>query len=222
MSGRSSIRLQWRKSFFFSFLILLAALLTIAGCGSSTTERPTYDVVTGPVTTKAKDPVSQDAVEKIVTRKLGDAGIAGQPVIRTITLTPEAGGVFADIQLNRTSSCHPGQLVGTAISMSQDVMSAIFRYPDVGRVQLTVFGTTEMPEDKDKPAARIMLTKAATANLDWFQFTNATVEKLSTEFWVEPNIYANWKQYGGAAITDEAQKAAANEASAAATTPTTP
>lgn len=229
----ASIRFPRRRTAVTSVVLMLASLLTVtilAGCGGDTTERPKYEAVTGGSMTgpaKPKDPISKEAVEKIVTRKLGDAGIAGQPVLRQLTLTPEAGGTFVDIQLNRTASCHPGQLVGTAVSMSQNVMSAVFRYPDVARVQLTLFGTTESIEDKDKAAVRILVTKDVAANLDWFQFTDANVEKLAAEFWAEPGIYANWKVYGGGAITDEAQRAAANAgvttpAPTTATTPATP
>ncbi|MHB1389765.1 MAG: hypothetical protein ACYCXF_00800 [Thermoleophilia bacterium] len=200
---------------------LFAATALIAGCGSGTSEKPTYDAIAGTATALAppKDPISKDAVVKIVTHKIGEEGIAGVPIIRQITLTPETGGTFVDIQLNRTASCHPGQLVGTAISMSQNVMSAIFRYTDVTRVQLTIFGTTDLAADKDKPVARILVTKKVASTIDWFQFDDAHVEKLATEFWVEPTIYENWKQYGGGTITNPSALKAANGAT---TTPTTP
>ncbi|MHB0866863.1 MAG: hypothetical protein ACYC6B_00305 [Thermoleophilia bacterium] len=226
MLRRSSFRPGRQKIFLACTLLSLIAVSALAlGCGSSTTERPTYDAITGGSNSIAapKDPVSQDVVEKIVSRKIGEEGNAGLPIIRQITLMPETGGTFVDIQLNRTSACHPGQLVGTAITMSQNVMSAVFRYTDVTRVQLTMFGTSESLADKDKAVARIMLTKETASTVDWFQFTDANVERLANEFWVEPTLYENWKQYGGGAITDQSQLNAANAAAAAAAaTPTTP
>lgn len=199
-----------------SLALTAAAILSVTvlpGCDDNSADnQPSYEVSTAPITTKAKDPISRDAVEKIVTHKLGDTGIAGQPVIRSITLTPEANGVFVSVELNRTASCHPGQLVATAATMAQQVMSAAFRYPDVSRVQLSLYGVTEAAKDKDTLAVRMMVTRAAATNIDWFAFNDINAEKVSTEFWVEPTIYANWKQYGGGAITDESQKAAANAA----------
>jgi len=211
---------QYRSvSIILAVFFVSALTVIVSGCGG-TAERPTYDLGSGPITTKAKDPISQSAVEQIVTHKLGEAAAAGQPVIRQVTLTPEAGGVFVSIDLNRTSSCHPGALVGTAVTMAKNVMSALFLYPDVSKAQITLYGTTVDAANANKPAVRIMITKDSAAKVDWFQFSDTTVEKYSTEFWAEADIYANWKQYGGAAITDDAQKAAAN--SGAATTPATP
>lgn len=194
----------------------LAAALFLSGCGD-TAEAPVYDIGTGSFTTKtSKGPVSQEAVDSIVKRKLGDTDLAGKPMVRSIAITPEEGGQHVEIEISRTSSCHPGQVVGTAVTAAQQIMSAVFRYDDVSSIRLGLYGTTEEPKDLDKLAVRIMVTKAGAAKIDWFQFNDQNVETLASEFWAEPEIYSNWKQYGGAAITDEAQKAAAN---APATTP---
>lgn len=193
-------------------------IFTAAGCGSSAAEGNPFDVGTGPITTKAKGPISREVVQNLITRKLGDSGIQGQPVIRDVTLTPEAGGTFVSMELNRTASCHPGALVGTSVTMSQQVMSAVFLYPDVSRVQLTLYGPTEDVKDKDKQAVRILVTRDAAAKIDWFQFNESTVASLSSEFWVEPSVMANFQQYGSAPITDPTKLQAAN-GGAAATTP---
>lgn len=191
---------------------ILTAIILFSGCGDGTSAKPAVDVGTGPATVKAKDPISREAVEKVVSRKLGDTAAAGQPMIRSLTLTPEANGQFVNIDLNRTSSCHPGALTGTTVTISQQVMAALFLYPDVSRVQVTIYGTTDASADKDKPATTVMVDKATASKIDWFQFTDANVEKLATSFWADPVVYRNWKQYGGAELTDEAQKAAANAA----------
>jgi len=93
-------------------------------------------------------------------------------------------------------------------------MAALFLYPDVSKVQVTIYGTTDDPADKDKPATTVMVDKATASKIDWFQFNDSTVETMATSFWADPVVYQNWKQYGGAELTDEAQKAAANAAAA--------
>ncbi|MFA5801128.1 MAG: hypothetical protein WC911_01490 [Thermoleophilia bacterium] len=200
------------QAFIGSFLLVaLAAVSVLAlGCSDNNDKASALNTDTGAITTKTKEPVSKQVVETLVTRKLGDAGAAGLPVIRSVTLTPEANGTFVNIELNRTESCHAGALVGTAVTMSQQVMSALFRYPDVSRVQMSLYGTTEAPADKDTQAVRVMVTKDAASKIDWFQFKDTTVSTLASEFWVEPMVYANWQQYGAAPIDDEATRAAAN------------
>lgn len=215
---RRSLSLRSLISFLAASTVAVALLgFMVSGCGSSSAENNPFDAGTGPVTTKTKGPISENVIENLVTRKLGDAGIQGQPVIRSVTLTPEAGGTFVDMELNRTSSCHPGALVGTAVTMAQQVMSAVFLYPDVSRAQLTLYGTTEDAKDKDKQAVRILVTREAAAKIDWFQFSESTVASLSTEFWVEPGVLANFQQYGSAPITDPAKLQAANSGTATTT-----
>jgi len=193
-------------------LAILASASTLVplGCSDGNDKTNALDSGANTITTRTKDPVSKEAVEALVIRKLGESSAAGEPVIRSITLTPEADGVFVNLELNRTASCHAGALVGTAVSMSQQIMSALFRYPDVSRIQLSLYGTTESAADKDKVAVRVMVTKQAASKIDWFQFKDTTVTTLATEFWVEPSVYANWQQYGAAPIADEATRAAAN------------
>jgi hypothetical protein len=225
------------KSFPSRYLLLrplaLVFLLTAAtfvlaagavGCSDSSDDKTSsFDIGTGPITNRAKDPISKELVENLVTRKLGDAGAQGQPVIRSITLTPEAGGMYLAIDLNRTASCHAGALVGTSVTMAQQVMSALFRYPDVSRVQMTLYGPTEEFQDKDKQAVRIMVTKESAAKIDWFQFKETTVASLASEYWIEPSVNQSYLQYGSAPITDPALLQEANGGGAAtATTPATP
>jgi hypothetical protein len=197
----------------------VALALVAASCSESSDRTNSFDIGTGPITTLTKDPISKGTVESLVTRKLGDAGAQGQPVIRSVTLTPESDGTFLAIELNRTASCHPGALVGTAVTMSQQIMSAIFRYPDVARMQLTLYGPTENAADKDKQAVRIMITKEAAAKIDWFQFNEKTVAGLATEFWVEPTVLTNYQQYGSAPITDQSKLQEANNGATTKTTP---
>ena len=211
-----------------SFVLIISALavallagLAATGCGSSVPASADDQVNTGPLTITSKGPVNKEGIQATLDRQLGDAGIAGQPVTRSITLTPEAGGVFVDIQLNRTASCHPGQLVGTVVDITKHVMSSTFRYSDVSRVQISLYGPTELVQDKDKLAARVMVTKEQSTKIDWAAFTDQNAAQLSSEYWIEPSIYENWKKYGSAAITDPAQRAAANAGTpGAATTPT--
>ena len=216
----SSLNNRRRSTSLRSFIPLILAsavaalsllALIASGCGGSgSAQTGSLDAGTGPATTKNKGPITQDLVQNLIKRKLGDAGVQGQPVIRTVTLTPESGGVTVNMELNRTASCHPGALVGTAVTMAQQVMSAEFLYPDVQKAQLILYGPSEDPKDKDKPAVRIVVTKDAAAKIDWFQFNEQTVAGLVSDYWVEPSVYANYQQYGSAPITDQEKLQAAN------------
>jgi len=213
LSGFNFKRHLSTRAFIGTFLLAAIAIISALaafGCSDGNDKTNAFDIGTGAITTKTKEPISKEAVEALVTRKLGNAGVAGQPVIRAVTLTPEAGGVYVNLELNRTESCHAGALVGTAVTISQQVMSLVFRYPDVSRMQLSLYGTTEEAADKDKLGVRVMVTRETASNIDWFQFKDTTVSTLATEFWVEPSIYANWQQYGADPIADEATRAAAN------------
>lgn len=203
--------------------VAAALAIGVGGCSDNSSESTnSFDIGTGPITNRAKDPISRDAVEKLVTRKLGDAGVQGQPVIRSVVLTPEANGTSLTIDLNRTASCHSGALVGSAVTMAQQVMSALFRYPDVSQIQLTLYGPTEAAQDRDKQAVRIVVTKDAAAKIDWFQFKETTVASLATEYWIEPAVKENYLLYGSAVITDPALLQQANSGAASTTTPATP
>ena len=201
----------------FLFLILIPAILLLAaaalssGCGGETAEAPTYDTGTGSLTTRtSRGPISKEAVEKIVVHKLGDTDLAGKPMVRNLVVTPEGNGKHVELEISRTASCHPGQVVGIAVTAAQQIMSVVFRYDDVSSIRLSLYGPTDEPKDIDKLAVRISMTKASAEKIDWFQFNDSTVESVANEFWAEPAIYANWKQYGGGAITDASQRAAAN------------
>ncbi|MHB8792937.1 MAG: hypothetical protein ACYC6O_06320 [Thermoleophilia bacterium] len=195
-----------------SAAVAVALVLMASSCSDEKESSNSFDIGTGPITATNKGPISKDVVEKLVARKLGDAGVAGQPVIRSITLTPGATGTDLAIDLNRTASCHSGALVGTAVTMAQQLMSAIFRYPDVSKISLTLYGPTEDLKDKDLPAVKIVVTKDAAAKIDWFQFSELTVGTLATEYWLEPCVEQSYKLYGGATITDPALLEQANAA----------
>jgi hypothetical protein len=196
-------------------LIMVPAIVALGGCsGDSGSAESTANTSTGSehVTLKAKDPVTKEAVTKMVTRKVGSVDYAGDPIIRKITLSPEGGGTFVDIAVGRPPSCHPGQVVGYITEMSRGFMSSLFLYPDVVKVQVTLYGTTEDHSTKNDMAARDLMTKADADKIDdWFKFDENTIGQMSTEYWVEPTIYANWQQYGSAAITDPALLQQANQ-----------
>ncbi len=194
---------------------LLLALLAWTGCSgnSQTADTPASTLTGSKVTLKAKDPVTKEAVTKMVTRKVGSVDYAGDPIIRDIKLTPDGQqGTFVDINVGRPPSCHPGQVVGYITEMSRGFMSSLFLYPDVTKVQVTLYGTTEDAASKDVMAARALMVKADADKIsDWFKFDENTIGSLCTEYWVEPDIYANWQKYGSTAITDPALLEQANQ-----------
>jgi hypothetical protein len=194
---------------------MVAAAALVAGCGDKAAESPSYDIGTGSFTTKtSKGPVNEEAVNNIISRKLGETDLAGKPMVKGLVITPEGDGKHVDIGISRTASCHPGQVIGIAVGAAQQIMSAVFRYDDVSSIGLTLYGTTEEAADSDKEAVKISVSKASAAKIDWFQFTDATVETMADSFWADADLYSNWKAYGGEEITDEQQRASANSAAA--------
>ncbi len=203
-----------RTAIITASAFLLLALLVWTGCSgnSETADTPASTLTGSKVTLKAKDPVTEEAVTKMVTRKVGSVDYAGDPIIRNIKLTPDGQGTFVDINVGRPPSCHPGQVVGYITEMSRGFMSSLFLYPDVTKVQVTLYGTTEDAASKDVMAARALMVKADADKIsDWFKFDENTIGSLCTEYWVEPDIYANWQKYGSTAITDPALLEQANQ-----------
>lgn len=212
-----------QKLLFLSIVLPIitaaAVVFLTSGCSSSAEIPPPEQVDTSSPTTRAKGPITQEAVERMITRKMGNVGVNNQPLIRKVSLIPEADGIFVDIHVNRPPSCHLGIIVTYTVDMSKQFMSALFLYPDVAKVQLNLYGTTDEVADKDKLAARVVVNRASAEKIDWFNFNAQTAPQLATEYWIEPTIYGNWQQYGGEAITDPALRAAAN---AGVTTKTAP
>ena len=213
-SERKRRRASYRVVLVTISLLLLLIVPMWAGCSDDSTDDSAAATSTtaDKLTLKEKDPVTEEAVTRMVTRKVGEEDYTGDPIIRYITITAEDGGKFVDIGVGRPPSCHPGQVVGYITEMSQGFMSSLFLYPDVTRVRVTLFGTTDDDNDKDIMAAYAVMTKAdADAIDDWFAFTENSIGEMATEYWVEPVIFANWQKYGSTTITDPALLEQANQ-----------
>lgn len=211
------VRLSGSKKLLLlgSALMLLIMSVLAFGCSDNSTDEGQQQTAAQgdeQVVLKEKQPVTEDAVANMVTRKVGTIDYSGAPIIHYINVTPEADGKFVDIGVGRPPSCHPGQVVGYITEMSRGFMSSLFLYPDVARVQVTLFGTTEEAATKDETAARALMTKADAAKVtDWFAFTENTISEMATDYWVEPQIYENWQKFGSSTITDPSLLEEANQ-----------
>lgn len=159
-----------------------------------------------------KGTVNQEDVENMILRKVGTVDYAGDPIIRQVALTEDPGGTVVTIGVGRPPSCHPGQVVGYITEMSRGFMSSLFLYEDVSKVEVSLYGTTEDVADSDVLAASAVMTREDADKIDdWFAFDENTISQMATEYWVEPQIYANWQQFGSAAISDPALLEEANQ-----------
>ncbi len=171
------------------------AILLAAGCGgSSGASTASQAEITAALTTKL-GPVTKEAVQEVVDRRLGRTGFPGEPLTRNIVLTPEAGGTFVDISLNRLPcsdvglilNCAADQLPGDAAEAAQRVMSVLFNeYSGISRVRISLYGTTL--QDQNRLAVKIMITKADAAKIDWASLSEKNAPKLASYWWTDPSV----------------------------------
>lgn len=186
--------------------VLLAALmLWTGGCAGGSAKSDSLQIGAGLVKADTSGPITSEAVERLIALKIGETGANGQPVIRSLTLQSESGGTEVDLELNRPFSCHPGALVGTAVTVARLVMSSVYQHPGVANVKIVFYGTGDENDDQDKPAIRIAVSKTAAEAIDWVELSEDNIETLASEYWVEPTVLQNYHEYGSAPITDPAQ-----------------
>lgn len=170
-----------------AFILSLAATLT--GCGSPETDtsfKPTA------VTTIEAKPLTEELVQKTAARNIGDAGL-----VRYATLTQEGDGKVIRIGLTRPTLCHDGALVGTVAGFAQKTLSALFKYEEVARVEVSMYGTTTGSPPNDELALEVKVDRAASDRIDWHVFDDTTMPLLATSYYVDPRIQANWVIEGG-------------------------
>lgn len=214
--GRKNSRVFRRTAAVGLLLVLSLVLLVPAGCsdngeGGDANGAAQSDTQNSNIEID-KGTVNQEDVENMIYRKVGTIDYANDPIIRQVALTEEPGGTAVTIGVGRPPSCHPGQVVGYITEMSRGFMSSLFLYDEVSRVEVSLYGTTEDVADSNVLAAKAVMTREDADKIDdWFAFDENTISEMATEYWVEPEIYANWQQYGSAAITDPALLEQANQ-----------
>ncbi len=177
-------------------LFVLLLTVVIAGCGGSTSGASTESQaqITAALTTKL-GPVTKRAVQDVIDRQLGRTSFPGDPLTRKVVLTPEAGGTFVDIYLNRLPcsdvglvlQCKAEQLPGDAVLAAQKVASVLFHeYSGISRVQISLYGTTL--QEKNLLAAKIMITKADAARIDWYSLNEKNAPQVVSYWWTDPSV----------------------------------
>jgi len=205
LSVTSSIKTTARAVTLLTPAVLLAVFtLWSGGCSSGSAKSDPLQLGAGLVKTDTSGPVTSDAVERLIALKVGDKGADGEPVIRSLTVKTESGGTDVHLELNRPVSCHPGALVGTAVTVARLVMSSVYQHPDAGNVSIVFYGAGEGSDSQDTPAVRIAMTRASATAIDWVKLDEDNIGALATEYWVEPSVLQNYHDYGSAPIDDPA------------------
>lgn len=173
-----------------SMAFLLAFSAVLAGCGSTSTTN-TFTAPPAKTTIEQK-PLTEELVMDTAAKRIGDEGL-----VRYATITQEGDGKVIKIGLTRPAMCHDGALVGTVAGFAQKTISAFFKYEEVTRVEVAMFGTTSDTPPNDELALEIIVDRAANDRIDWFAFDDTTMPQLATSYFVDPRIQENWVIEGG-------------------------
>lgn len=180
-----AIAVMTAMAFLFAFTALMA------GCGPS--ESTTGTSTTPPAkTTIEQKPLTEELVRETAAKRIGD-----ESLIRYATITPEGDGKVISIGLSRPTLCHDGALVGTVANFAQKTISALFKYDDVIRIEVAMYGTTIDYPPNDELALKVVVDRATNDSIDWFAFDDTTMPQLATSYFVDPRIQANWVVEGG-------------------------
>lgn len=162
-----------------------------AGCG---TEEKAADTSTEPSTveTISQKPLTPELLYEMAVRRIGDANL-----VRTATVTGEGSNKIVAFEVIRPSVCHDGAVVGTVATFSQKTMSSLFKYPEVARVDVTLYGTTEDASSNNEIAVKVTVDRSAAAKIDWFALSDVNLASQATSFYIDPRVQANWQVEGG-------------------------
>lgn len=196
-----------RQSSSRTISALILALLTIlgtliflaAGCG--TEEQAADDSAgTGTTETVSQKTLTPELLQEMAARRIGDARL-----VRTAVMTGEGDNKVVLFEVIRPEVCHDGAVVGTVATFSQKTMSALFKYPEVSRVDVILYGTTEDPSSNNEVAVKITVDRNNAEKIDWFALNDTNLASLVTSFFIDPRVQANWQVEGGGS-TPNSQK----------------
>lgn len=171
--------------------IFLALFLMMTGCGSEeqTTNANTEAVTAQTVTQK---PLTPELLYDMAVKRIGEARL-----VKTASISGEGNNKIVTFEVFRPEVCHDGAVVGTIATFSQKTMSALFKYPEVSRVDVTLFGSTSDPSSNNEVALKITVDRNSAQKIDWFGFSEANLTALVTTYYLDPRIEANWQLEGG-------------------------
>lgn len=200
MSELSRITNESRERTVHAILLpaLLGALILILflalGCGkdnSSPTTATAPGDASATITGVERKPLTDEFLKDLAALRIGGANL-----VRAATITTQDADKAIDIKVSRPPTCHDGALVGISAVFVQKMMAQLYKYPEVAKVEIIVFGTSQ-DAPNDEVALRVMVDRASAQKIDWFQFNDRTMPALATEYYVFPAIQENYNLEGG-------------------------
>ncbi|MDO8736855.1 MAG: hypothetical protein Q7K29_07200 [Thermoleophilia bacterium] len=172
-----------------SSLVLL--ILVMSGCG---TEEKTADTGTEPFVaeTTSQKPLNQQFLYEMAVKRIGDPNL-----VRTASISGEGSDKVVTFEVVRPAVCHDGAVVGTVSTFSQKTMSSLFKYPEVSRVDVVLYGTTQDASSNNEVAVKVTVDRNSAQKIDWFALSDTNLADLVTTFYIDPRIQANWQVDGG-------------------------
>lgn len=176
-----------------TFFLAASAAIAYTGCGGEedddggeTLEQSTRSVAS------SEKVATDEYTRQLAARRIGDPAL-----VRTAMVTNDGGGKFVKVEVNRPYTCHDGAVVGEVALFTQQVMGILFQDPAVKQIDITMFGSTLAPEDKDKVAMTVMVTRETADTIDWFTFDHTNMLKLVSSFYLDPIIEQSYINEGG-------------------------
>jgi hypothetical protein len=171
--------------------LIMSSLLLVSGCESEE-KTADSDKETFTADTTTQKPLTPDYLYEMAVRRIGDANL-----VRTASVSGEGNDKVVTFDVIRPAVCHDGAVVGTVSTFSQKTMSALFKYPDISRVDVTLYGTTQDASSNSEVAVKITVDRDSARNIDWFALNDTNLASLVTSFYMDPRIQANWQVDGG-------------------------
>lgn len=171
---------KFNTMIFVIFLSLASLLFTLllAGCGNR------GDAGGGSSQATALDPLplTDDSLRQIVTSSLIDKNN-----LRNADLTGEGAERTVNIGINRPVDLENGMVEANMALVTQKVMPALFEFPEISRVTITMYGV-EQGIRSDGVAVRASVDRASVKDIDWSTLGPVTLSWSIPDYYVNPAI----------------------------------
>lgn len=172
-------------SIFISLTFLVAGCTDDENAAGSSTEAISTE-------TTSQKPLTPELLYDMAVRRIGDVSL-----VRSATVSGEGNNKVVTFEVLRPAVCHDGAVVGTVATFSQKTMSSLFKYPEVARVDVILYGTSQDPSSNNEVAVKVTVDRNSAQKIDWFAINDTNVASLVTTFYIDPRIQANWQVEGG-------------------------
>lgn len=176
-------------SLLFALSAILAATV-LTGCGGSSAVDSSA-VAEKTATSPSQKPLTEEYLREQAARRMGQINL-----VRSVSITPQGADKLLDIKVSRPETCHDGAVVGVTAVFAQKMMAQFFKYPEVARMEISMYGTDQSILN-DELVLRVMVDRAAAQKIDWFQFNERTITTLATEFYAHPKMLESYNTEGG-------------------------